>query len=333
MASRLLWGGDWQVSPFEVRRSDLLKVLDAEVVETGLPTNTVTGNELDFFVVSRTLLSKDLSNEIEASGAFSPHVAVRLNLHIPIDEGITRRLKQPRLLPIERPIGPLQNPEYLVDWGHWDRDRRRAADLGSDNCLIADASTINRVTNEWYAGAEVELLQAHAIDICDGAPYSGMGQAPVMVQTGSRGRFRNVASEAGLFGQRLAWAARALWGIIALMGSPVGSDYRIKALALAWRMSPRARAFRRELDRRSETTDYTTHSILRRALVVVGQAGLTVHGIPPLLQRLAHTTYDDVLDKLRELYNTVNAALLELIAEKNMHFGGQNVGRAARPNV
>ncbi len=47
-------GGDWQVHPDEVRRSDMLRILDAEVVCTGLPTNVLSCNGLDFFVESKS---------------------------------------------------------------------------------------------------------------------------------------------------------------------------------------------------------------------------------------------------------------------------------------
>ncbi len=121
-------GGDWQVHPDEVRRSDMLRILDAEVVCTGLPTNVVSGNELDLFVVSRCLLSAGYSVELETGGSFSPHVAVRLSIHVPKDDGATRRLQQPRLLPIDRPIGPLMVPQYRVDWANWEHGKSGQGD-------------------------------------------------------------------------------------------------------------------------------------------------------------------------------------------------------------
>jgi hypothetical protein len=266
------------VPPDELRRSDLLGLLDAEVVCTGLPTNTISGRELDYFVVSKCLLGNEFRVELEPRGAFSPHVAVRLSIDLPRDEGITRRLRQPRILPIERPFGPLREPQYRINWEQWIQDGAASARQVTDH---SGASTLNRLTREWYAGAEVELIEAHGIDVRDGAPYSGLGQAPVVVASGHRGRFRSVPDELGLRGQRLAWSAKALWNSIALMGSPVGSEFRTRALTLAWSMSHRARAYRRELDRQDPVEDASGRSSLRKALALVGSASLTVHGIPP----------------------------------------------------
>ncbi len=161
------------------------------------------------------------------------------------------------------------------------------------------AASIERLTREWYAGAELELIERHGIDPRDGAPYSGLGQAPVFVQSERRGRFHNVADELGLVGQRLAWAAKSIWTIIGAMGSPIGSRARTDFLSLAKTMAPRARAFRREILNRTAqlaAIDIVHRSILIDALQLVGRAGLQVRGVPPMLDRLRHCDYPDRLD-------------------------------------
>ncbi len=140
------------------------------------------------------------------------------------------------------------------------------------------------MTDQWYAGAEIELLEGCGLDIAEDIAYCGMGRAPVTVQPTNRGKYRNVAGEAGLTGHRLAWTAKAIWKVIARMGAPIDSDYRTNAIKLAWKMSPRARAYRRELNRMTDTAmDTTTRTILSEALRTVGDMSLLVRDIPPLL--------------------------------------------------
>ncbi len=176
--------GDWQMSPDELRKSDFIRIIDAEVVATGHPTNVISGSELDYFVVSRSLLGGASCASIDPSGSFSPHVAVRLSLPIERIARSHRRLRVPRLLPIDLPIGPLQVPQYRIDWHGWLRDD---AD--------GDVPSLSTLAEEWYAGAEVELVERHALDMRDAAAFSGIGKAGVVVQADRECRFRNVADE------------------------------------------------------------------------------------------------------------------------------------------
>ncbi len=303
----VILGGDWQLPPCELRAADFLRLIDAVVISSGKPTNLISGSELDYFIVSKSLLSGgDAVAEVDPSGAFSPHVAVRLSLPLGRPSVLSRRLQQPRLLPIERPIGPLQVAQYAIDWESWARGKDDNTDGGAKESL-------DKLTREWFAGAEIELIESHGMDLRDAAHYSGLGQAPVTVQANRNGRYSNVADELGLVGQRLAWSAKGLWTIIAAMGSPLGTKGRADFIAFAKTMAPRAMAFRREISSRQFSHDTPEHSYrvtLNNALLLIGRAGLRVRGIPPLLDRLAHCDYPNQLDIMRSTYNIVNSTLL-----------------------
>ncbi len=300
-------GGDWQIPPQELRDTGVLRLIDAEIVSAGLPTNVASGRELDYFVVSKALLGEGATAEIDPSGAFSPHVAVRLVLPLPRENVGVRSLRQPRPLPVTRPIGPLQVPEFIIDWENWDSARRKGEQPDNDSAPLAG------LTREWFAGAEVELIEAFGMNYDEGEQHWGLGQAAVTIQSRSRGRFRNVADELGLVGQRLSWTAKALWTIIAAMGSVIGSEHRNRFLGIAAAMAPRARAFRRELQSKPQGSLDKTHTdILITALHAVGRADLQVHGVIPLLTRLKYVDSQQHLIRFRELYNTVNTVLLDV---------------------
>ncbi len=303
-------GGDWQLPPDELRRSDFIRLIDGEIISSGKPTNITSGSELDYFIVSRSLVGDGTSADTDPSGAFSPHVAVRLTLALARGEGSYRRLSQPKLLPIERPIGPIQTPEFLVDWQQWDKGRRPG---GKDHNIddTGQDATIDELTQEWYAGAELELLQLHGINYRDGAAHMGIGRASVVVQTTGRGRFRNVADDLGLLGQRLTWTAKALWVMVSAMASPLDSAARNGYLSLAAAMAPRARAFRRELLRKAPgMADGPLLTKLLNGLNLMGRAGLQVRGVFALIIRLKYCNYPDQLTRFRDMYDDINGSLL-----------------------
>ncbi len=237
-------------------------------------------------------------------------MAVRLRLTIPKDAGLTRRLRQARTLPINRLVGPLALPRYRVDWDGWDSARR------SDTALGTDTETINRLTREWYAGAEVELIQTHGVDFDDSATYGGIGQAPVVVGTASRGRFRDSADALGLLGQRLMWTSKGLWMVVAAMEAPIGSNYRSRTLQSAMAMSARSRAYQRDLLNGRLSTDGPGGQELLEALRLLGKAGLWVHGLPPLLLRMASNDYPPIHDNSRTVYDKIVAAHAELAGQR-----------------
>ncbi len=307
--------GDWQLPPRELLKTGIMRLLDAEIISTGLPTNVVSGGELDYFIVSRSLLAGGAVASLDPSGAFSPHMAVRLSLTIDGGGGErVRRLRVPRLLPIERITGPLPVPQYTVDWSEWHNN-----DDTPNPGTTSPPQPLSKLTDEWYAGAEVELFAAHGVDLHDAGVYRGMGRAGTMIQAEARGRFRSAADDVGLLGQRLAWASKALWSVIVAMGAPLDSQHRRRYLELASTMAPRAMAFRRELNARPNnyagSIDHLR--ILMDALRLVGRAGLRVRGVPALLHRLRVADYPDKLNEFRNQYNTVGAVLLEVCEHRH----------------
>ncbi len=297
--------GDWQLSPEALRQSDFTRIIDAEVVSTGLPTNVISGSELDYYVISRSLLTAGYNITVDPSGAFSPHVAVRLSLPVPSCTSATRRLRVPRLLPIAQPIGPLQEPQYVINWKDWNSQRDRGLEDSVD-----PPHSLSALADQWYAAAEIELIELHGLDYHEAGAYRGLGRSATTVSSEGRGRYRSVASDLGLMCQRLAWTSKALWTVISAMSSPLGSPSRAKFLALASTMAPRARAFRRELAARANASDeWGQLPIIADALRVLGKAGLQVRGVPPLLVRLRHADYCDKQDVFQSHYNAVSVAL------------------------
>ncbi len=302
--------GDWQLPPAELKKSEFIKVIDAEILSPGCPTNVQSGNELDYYVVSRSLLCDGARVFIDPSGSFSPHVAVRLALPIAKAAGMHRRLCTPRLLPVHPPIGPLQVPHYRIDWHGWLRSAEHADSKGDP--------PLTSLAEEWFAGAEVELIERHGMDLRDAAAYSGIGKSGTTVHDNRVGRYRNVADDVGLTGQRLSWAAKALWTVISAMCTPISSRAREGYLSLALPMSSRARAFRHEIINRPSMAENMEHvSILVSALQLLGKAGLQVRGIPPLIVRLRHCDYVAKLDEFKAMYNMVNAALALVNEQKH----------------
>jgi hypothetical protein len=104
------------LGPDELNKSGLPELLDGIIVSTGCPTNAQSGNELDYFIIYRSLFTSGAHADIEVAGSFSPHMAVRLTLDLPRDPGLARRLQQPRVLPIEKIIGPNPTPQYEIEW-------------------------------------------------------------------------------------------------------------------------------------------------------------------------------------------------------------------------
>ncbi len=199
-------------------------------------------------------------------------------------------------------LAPLRAPQYTIDWKQWNQ---QDIDSNAHNPTL----TLGSLADEWFAGAEIELIQRHGLEYDEADAHRGMGRASTFVQSRSRGKYRNAAGDLGLMGQRLAWTGKALWTIIVAMSSPLHSPTREKYINLAKTMAPRALAFRRELAQRSgdrEGLEYI--SIISGALRAIGKAGLRVRGIPPLLQRLQHVDHQDKLDDLKARYNAIDAA-------------------------
>ncbi len=214
--------------------------------------------------------------------------------------------QMPRLLPIERPIGPLPIPEVAIDWQHWERHRRHGHD--DDDRISPD---LDRLTQEWYAGAEAELLQAYGINYQDGAPYMGMGKTGVTVQSVGRGRYRHVSDKLGLIGQRPSWAAKGLSILVTAMSAPVDSKKRADYLALAGTFAPRARAFRRELLMKPHgQVDPATMDALLMSLNLIGRFRADSAQVSPFITRLKYVDYPEQRLQFAEAHDKINDILL-----------------------
>ncbi len=303
-------GGDWQVPPADIQRSGILDLIDGIIMAAGRATNIQSGNELDYYIVSRVLAHGGATAEVDPSGAFSPHVAVRLSLPLIRDEGTTRRLRQPRTLPVNRIVGPLPPPRYSINWKDWtdgiqSRDQQQISPEGA-----------NTKTHEWYSAAEIELIQSHGFEVDVSPEYSGIGLAPVSVGASRHGRYRASPDEAGIIGQRLTWTAKGIWMLMSSMDAPVGSDYRYKMLQGLWPMAARARAYLREMSKGGIAKDGQRRDDLCNGLKLLARAGLHSHRTPPLLSRLAHQDDRRDYDKYSNAYGIIVKAHLEIAAQR-----------------
>ncbi len=111
---------------------------------------------------------------------------------------------QPKALGVHRPCGPMLAGIQVV-WDGW-KPRGTAND---QHVSDAPRNVSNIDVDEWFAGAEAELLTAFGVaGSPDEARHSGIG-APLTEICGNVGPARREAPDAlGMLGHRLAWAAR-----------------------------------------------------------------------------------------------------------------------------
>ncbi len=226
--------------------------------------------------------------------AFSPHAAVVLRMNLARSSEISYRLAQPRVLPIEPPTGPLLPRSEEVDWEGWttELDQRQAVDVQK---LGEDVAT-------WAAGAEVELLDALGIPMEERVHYLGIGDEARVVGTSGKGRFREVADDMGLTGQRLDWAVRGARLLAAAAAAAPGSRDQQKRLEVCHRISCRAAAFLREARRRvPREAERDFHDTTLHLLAALARARLWRHGRPPLLTRLINGASVDQRHQLDQL--------------------------------
>ncbi len=195
--------GDWQVSPSEVARAKLDRHLGAVILAPPTPTNRVTGTTIDFFLVASELLGESSFAEAVEGCRFSPHAPVRVALQTDGRIPLIRKLSIPRLLPIDRPIGP-QLPATTVEWDPW---HERARTLGA---VDLDAATL-----EWSAGAEIELLGLFGkLAKEDRAKFTGIGMKRKEIAATPSRSFRDVPDAVGIIGHRLNWTIRQLHFVV-----------------------------------------------------------------------------------------------------------------------
>ncbi len=203
--------GDWQRPPSDLRSSGLCRLLDAEVCAPSCATNLTSGGKLDFFLVSRSLLAQGWHVRPLHGCSFRPHIPVVLHINLKASVHATRRIRQPRLLPIERP-GSVHLPGAVIDWSAWAEGVPGMAD-GQRH----DVESLTRATETWYAGAEAELATLFGVfGTEEEKNHLGMGLPHVVVQESSPSRFSSTPDVLGILGQRLDWALRGLHLVLSL---------------------------------------------------------------------------------------------------------------------
>ncbi len=138
----------------------------------------------------------------------------------------------------------------------------------------------------WAAGAELELFDALGIPDDECAEFMGLGRHPTVVRTSGPGRFREVADELGITGQRLRWGIKGLRLLFATMSAEIGSEAQRKRIVVCTRLAYRAAALLRDvrkariLDGEQEYRDMTVSF-----LTTLARSRLWRHWRPPLLTR------------------------------------------------
>ncbi len=157
-------GGDWQITPQQMSETGFQGILGASIVAPSEPTNLVTMRTIDFFVVSSCLVPMIEGVEVLKGLRFSPHAPVELRLKGCRSLGLMRRIVQPKPLEVHKPIGPMP-AGMKVDWSSW---APRGQPDDEDNCKERAAVT-NLDIDQWFAGAEAELLTMFGVRAGGGA--------------------------------------------------------------------------------------------------------------------------------------------------------------------
>ncbi len=318
MAARLLAlgvpfcvGGDWQVSPSQVAESGLADFLGATVVSPGTRANTQSGSEIDFFLISNTLLAHGFCISASTQCPFEPHLPVVLDLHFA--KGArkeVRRISQPRLLPVYRVIGPLPIPNITIDWAHW-KAGEAAKSLDKPN-----EETLTNAAVTWAAGAEVELLAALGITGDDEVHHMGIGMEPRFVVSPAGQRFRDVPDVLGLTGHWMMWAARGFKIVESIGGLDIGTREHDQAVDEGRRMAMRASSLRAQLIRlrpREGEEEFINYGAA--CLQALARTKCWVRGRPPLLFRASSCTAHDEIAVIADLRHHL-VRMIERLANK-----------------
>ena len=164
MGRPFLIGGDFQQSPAELATEGVFEVLrGVEVItaqgEEGTCNTRGTWSNIDFFLISRELVPKVISCQVELDAAIRPHrpVSVKLRRGGPLP--LERVLAAPRPFPVDRPVGPV--PPIQVDWG-------KVQDIGSKEDL--DEAVVH-----WFGNAE--KVMANMCLMSDVGRFGGRGHS------------------------------------------------------------------------------------------------------------------------------------------------------------
>ncbi len=217
-------GGDWQVTPQEIKNAGFDKVIGGVVCAASGATNLTSKRRIDFFVISHALLQGGWTARVHHGCNIATHAPVSVTIRAGHCEAVERRLATPKPLPIHPLVGPRQK-KTGVDWGAWE-----AIDA-ADRLEDFDEAIITRAAQTWYAGAEQELLERFDLECAqEGDAYRGLGLVADEIEGSPSRRFRNSSSRLGLLGQRLGWACKALHlvqfhGRAVLEEFPVGEEH------------------------------------------------------------------------------------------------------------
>ncbi len=142
----------------------------------------------------------------------------------------------------------------------------------------------------------------------------GIGRDACVVKAAAAGRFKEVADELGLTGQRLGWAVRGMRLLVAAAEAAPGSRDQDKRISVCERVAHRAaaalRAARRLSSREGEQQYLDVKIIL---LSTLSRARLWRHGRPPFLTRIKAGASVEQCQELNSLV-TQGAAALEQLA-------------------
>ncbi len=312
--------GDWQVPPDVVRRSGMLEALDAEICAPNCATNMRSGGKLDYFIVSRSLLQHGWRIRPIYGCNIRTHVPIVLEINVQAPSEPTRRLQQPRLLPVDAP-DPRQEPKLIVDWSQW------KVGAGTDAAADAGMSELAESMDEWYAGAEAELLSQYGLaDHPSEEAYMGIGRPPTEIIENTARRFRIVPDAFGLVGHRLEWACSALHLIISLApliiahaaaaGNSDSSRIATHVDTLS-RLGHRACSFAREEQARPNDNDADAFwPLVKQGMRRIGELVRNRHGRRPRLCVWKMGLEGDDTHRFRSTADELDDALKRLARER-----------------
>ncbi len=302
-------GGDWQLSPREVEATGLPGLLDAVIVSPKSMTNRTSGNEIDYFMISRGLLQDKTYNVYTCVDcAFDPHLPVILDLPTVRRKLTSYRISQPKLLPIYPVVGPARaEVDEIIDWGAWQ--------AGKDlmNLVKPCEETLTRAAETWAAGAETEIMAKLGIHGDERIPYAGIGLKPVVVQDHADRRFKTVADELGLTGHWLAWATKGLRAITLLAATDRDGHLFEDRKDYVQRMSRRAPSLKKRFEKlRPREGEEDVREVTGRCLTELARAGRWSRNLPPLTLRIHSPGAQDSVRRIDSLADEAGQALESL---------------------
>ncbi len=188
---------------------------------------------------------------------------------------------------MERPVDA-HDPGLIIDWARWAEPDARKEESAND--------AISGALDDWYAGAEAELLAQYGLIGSDAEPhYMGIGKPPEVVVEPTTKRFRDVPDELGIIGHRLEWACRAC-NLIQSLGPMIieaagSSEVKVRDRAAAHietlsRFGHRACSFAREEHVCPNDADGDAlWPLIRRGMKMIGELVRSRHGRRPRLMR------------------------------------------------